>query len=213
MIRILIADDHPLVLGGLLQLFSLEADMTVVGQAGTGAQVIESLGVVACDLVLLDISMPGVCGVELISQIRTRAPNLPILVFSMHNEVWVLHQSLQAGASGYIGKDGDPELLPVAVRKVVAGGRYVDPCLAERSAFARKCEQFERPHERLPKRQLEILSMIVNGKRVNQIADELKISHKTVSAHKARLMQAMNFQGEADLLRYGITHALCKRRE
>jgi DNA-binding NarL/FixJ family response regulator len=208
MIRILIADDHAIVRGGLLQLFGLAGDMTVVAQATNGGQVIESLRVVPCDLVLLDLSMPGISGIELISRIRAHAPDLPILVLSMHNEALVVRRALKAGANGYMTKDGDPETLLMALRKVAAGGRYLDPGLAEQMVFDSEAGQVEQAHEQLSNRELSIFRLFVCGKTVNQIADELAISNKTVSTHKARLMQKMGFRSNADMLRYGIDHAL-----
>jgi DNA-binding NarL/FixJ family response regulator len=208
MIRILIADDHAIVRGGLLQLFALAGDVTVVAQATNGGQVIESLRGEPCDLVLLDMSMPGISGIELIGRIRAHAPTLPILVLSMHNEALVVRRALKAGANGYMTKDGDPETLLLAVRKVAAGGRYIDPGLAEQMVFEGEGGQAERPHEQLSNRELSIFRLFVGGKSVNQIAEELAISNKTVSTHKARLMQKMGFQSNADMLRYGIDHAL-----
>lgn len=211
MIRILIADDHPIFLGGLLQLFGLTSDMTVVGQATNGRQLIELLRTVSCDLVLLDLSMPGICGMDLIGRIRARAPLLPILVLSMHNEVLMVRRALNAGANGYATKDGDPEMLLLAVRKVAGGGHYIDSGLAEQLVFASECKRLERPHERLSNRELSIFSLFVSGKRVKQIADELAISDKTVSTHKARLMRKMQFQNSAEMLRYGIDNGLHKQ--
>jgi DNA-binding NarL/FixJ family response regulator len=208
MIRILIADDHAIVRGGLLQLFGQAGDVTVVAQASNGGAMMESLLVVPCDLVLLDMSMPGISGIELISRIRAHAPDLPILVLSMHNEALVVRRALKAGANGYMTKDGDPETLLLALRKVAAGGRYLDPGLAEQMVFDREAGQVEQAHEQLSNRELSIFRLFVCGKTVNQVADELAISNKTVSTHKARLMQKMGFLSNADMLRYGIDHAL-----
>ncbi|NVM79141.1 DNA-binding NarL/FixJ family response regulator [Duganella sp. SG902] len=210
MIRILIADDHAIVRGGLLQLFGLAGDVTIVAQATNGGQVLESVRTVPCDMVLLDMSMPGISGIDLIGRIRAHAPSLPILVLSMHNEALVVRRALKAGANGYMTKDGDPETLLLAVRKVAAGGRYIDPGLAEQMVFESEGGQFEQAHEQLSNRELSIFRLFVRGKTVNQIADELAISNKTVSTHKARLMQKMGFQSNADMLRYGIDHALGK---
>ncbi|SFU31923.1 response regulator transcription factor [Pseudoduganella namucuonensis] len=208
MIRILIADDHAIVRGGLLQLFGLAGDVTVVAQATNGGQVMESLRATPCDLVLLDLSMPGASGVELIARIRAHAPALPILVLSMHNEALVVRRALKAGANGYMSKDGDPETLLLAVRKVAAGGRYLDPGVAELLVFDGDAGRGAPAHEQLSNRELSIFRLFVGGKTVNQIADELAISNKTVSTHKARLMQKMGFQSNADMLRYGIDHGM-----
>lgn len=208
MIRILIADDHALVRGGLLQLFSLAGDVEVVAQATHGGQLLDYLRHGTCDLVLLDMTMPGISGTDLIGRIRARAPELPILVLSMHSEALVARRALQAGAAGYLTKDGDPETLLLAIRKVAAGGRYIDPLLAERMVFQSAAGPLAHPHEQLSNRELGIFKLLVDGKSVNQIAEELSISNKTVSTHKARLMQKMGFQSNADLLRYGIDHGL-----
>ncbi|NVM79638.1 DNA-binding NarL/FixJ family response regulator [Duganella sp. SG902] len=208
MIRLLIADDHAIVSSGLLQLFSLSSDVCVVALATNGGQVIDSLRTTPCDLVLLDMSMPGISGIDLIGRIRVRAPALPILVLSMHNEALVVRRALKAGANGYMTKDCDPEALLLAVRKVAAGGRYLDPGLAEQMVFDTDSDQFKHPHEQLSNRELCIFRLFVSGMGVNQIADELAISNKTVSTHKARLMQKMGFQSNADMLRYGVDHNL-----
>lgn len=208
MIRILIADDHAIVRGGLLQLFALAGDVAVVAQATNGGQVMECLRATPCDLVLLDLSMPGASGVELIARIRAHVPALPILVLSMHNEALVVRRALQAGANGYMSKDVDPETLLLAVRKVAAGGRFLDPSLAELLVFDNGTGGDAPAHEQLSNRELSIFRLFVGGKTVNQIAEELAISNKTVSTHKARLMQKMGFQSNADMLRYGIDHAL-----
>ncbi|NVD73770.1 DNA-binding response regulator [Duganella sp. BJB488] len=208
MIRILIADDHAIVRGGLLQLFGLAGDMVVVAQATNGGQVMECLRTTPCDVVLLDLSMPGISGIELVARIRAHAPGLPILVLSMHNEALVVRRALKAGVNGYMTKDGDPETLLLALRKVAAGGRYLDPGLAEQMVFEGDGGQDEPAHEQLSNRELSIFRLFVRGKTVNQIADELSISNKTVSTHKARLMQKMGFQSNADMLRYGIDHGL-----
>jgi len=208
MIRILVADDHAIVRGGLLQLFSLAGDMTVVAQAMNGSQVLQNLRSVPCDLILLDLSMPGESGVDLLDRIRAHAPELPIMVLSMYNEALMARGALKAGANGYMSKDGDPEALLEAVRKVASGGRYIDPGIAEQIAFESEVRACADAHEQLTNRELSIFRLFVRGKTINQIADELKISNKTVSTHKTRLMQKMGFQSNADMLRYGIDHAL-----
>jgi len=208
MIKILIADDHAIMREGLKQLFALYPEVTVAGEATNGGQVLEALRGGNIDLVLLDMSMPGVNGVDLISRIRAHNEHLPILVLSMHNEPQIARRALATGASGYMSKDNDPETLMAAVRKVAAGGRFIDPALAEQMVFEPGGASERPPHEQLSNREFHILRLIVQGKGVNEIADELAISNKTVSTHKARLMLKLNISNNAELVRYGVAHGL-----
>jgi DNA-binding NarL/FixJ family response regulator len=209
MIRVLIADDHAIVREGLKQLFALDSDVVVAGEAIDGAQVLETLRQDSSfDLVLLDMTMPGVSGVNLISRIRAQEGAPPILVLSMHNELQIARRALSAGASGYLTKDSRPDILIAAIRKVAAGGRFIDPGLAEQMVFDADGAGQRLPHELLSDREFNILRLLVRGMSVNDIAEELVISNKTVSTHKARLMQKMNFQNNAELVRYAVTHGL-----
>lgn len=208
MIKLLIADDHAIVREGLKQLFALCPDVSVAGEAVNGAQVLDALRGGGIDLVLLDMNMPGVSGVDLITRIRAHHERLPVLVLSMHNEPQIARRALGAGASGYLTKDNDPETLMAAVRKVAAGGRFIDPALAEMMVFEAGEKGEHPPHEQLSDRELHILRLLVKGRSVNEIAGELSISNKTVSTHKARLMQKLGLQNNAELVRYGIDHGL-----
>jgi len=207
-IRILIADDHALVRGGMVQLFALAGDIEVVAQATNGGEVIEQLRQVVCDVIVLDMCMPGISGVELIARVHAKLPTLPILILSMHNDARVARRALYAGAAGYMSKDGDPETLLLAIRKIAAGGRYIDQGLAEQLAFQPPSDSRAYPHEQLSNRELCVFKLLVAGKTVNEVAAELAISNKTVSTHKARLMEKMGFRSNADMIRYGIDHAL-----
>lgn len=208
MIHILIADDHAIVRGGVKQLLALTSDVEVAGEATNGAQVMEQLHSASFDLILLDMTMPGISGVDLIARIRMHDAKLPILVLSMRNEAQVVRCALKAGATGYLTKDNEPETLMAAIRKTAAGGRFIDPLLAEQMVFDVDTPGPSQAHERLSNREFHILSRLAGGKSVNEIADELAISNKTVSTHKARLMQKMNFRSNAELVRYGVTHGL-----
>lgn len=210
MIRVLIADDHAIMREGLKQLFALGKEVIVAGEAINGGQVLDTLHAGGIDLVLLDITMPGVSGVDLIQRIRAHESYPPILVLSMHNELPIARRVLSAGASGYLTKDNKPEMLMTAIRKVVAGGRFIDPELAEQMVFESNSSAQCPSHEILSDREFHILRLLAGGKSVNQVAEELSISNKTVSTHKARLMQKMNFQNNADLVRYAITHNLAE---
>lgn len=208
MIRILIADDHGIVREGLKQLFALGSDIAVAGEAINGTQVLEALRAGGIDLLLLDMTMPGISGTELIHRIHGHNPKLPILILSMHNEPQVARRALGAGAAGYLTKDSDPKTLMNAIRKVASGGRFIDPGIAERIVFDAGEGGQRAPHELLSEREYCVLQMLVAGKGVNEIADELAISNKTVSTHKARLMQKMNCRSNAELVRYAVAHGL-----
>ncbi len=208
MIRVLIADDHVIVRNGLKQLFELMGDIVVAGEAVNGAEAMEKLRKDKYDLILIDLTMPGVSGVGLIGQISEQNPELPILVLSMHNELQIAKRVLQAGASGFVTKGSMQDVLMDAVRKVSAGGRYIDPSIAELMMFEKPSQNEAAPHERLSEREMHILKLFAKGLGINEIAEELFISNKTVSTHKARLMQKMNFQSNAELIRYAADYNL-----
>ncbi len=208
MIQILIADDHAIVRGGLKQLLALVDDVQVSAEATSGTQVIELLRTNCFDLVLLDMNMPGISGIDLITRIRLHDAKLPVLVLSMRNEVQVVRRAFKAGATGYLTKDNEPEVLMMAIRKTAAGQRFIDPLLVDQMVFDTDKPDASAAQERLSNREFHILSLLARGMSVNDIAEELAISNKTVSTHKARLMQKMNFQSNADLVRYGIEHGV-----
>jgi DNA-binding NarL/FixJ family response regulator len=208
MIRILMADDHGIVREGLKQLFALSQDIVVVGEAVNGGEVLAALRGGGIDLILLDMTMPGICGVNLITRLRSHDDCPPILVLSMHNEIQIAKRALAAGVAGYLTKDSDPVTLMAAIRKVTAGGRFIDPGLAEKMVFESGRNAELPPHDVLSEREYDVLRLLVHGMGVNQIADELKISNKTVSTHKARLMHKMDFHNNAELVRYAVAHGL-----
>ena len=208
MIRILMADDHGIVRECLKQMFALGQDIVVVGEAVNGGEVLAALRVGGIDLILLDMTMPGICGVNLITRLRSHDDCPPILVLSMHNEIQIAKRALAAGVAGYLTKDSDPATLMAAIRKVTSGGRFIDPGLAEKMVFESGRNAELPPHDVLSEREYDVLRLLVHGMGVNQIADELKISNKTVSTHKARLMQKMDFHNNAELVRYAVAHGL-----
>jgi DNA-binding NarL/FixJ family response regulator len=208
MIRLLIVDDHTLMREGLKQLFSLVGDIEVAGEATNGALALDRLRQGAVDLVLLDLTMPGIAGPELIARMRGHHPDLRILVLSMHNEPLVAQRALKAGADGYLTKDGDPDSLLAAIRKVAAGGRYLDAVVAEKMAFESAGLEDHAGHACLTDRELQVMRLLAHGMGVNEIAEELAISNKTVSTHKARLMDKMGFASNADLVRYALESGL-----
>ncbi len=208
MIRLLVVDDHALMREGLKQLFEGEGDILVSAEAGSGEEALAILQHETVDLVLLDITIPGIHGVELIAKIRERLNSPPILVLSMHNEPQIAKRKLKAGALGYITKDSSPKDLLEAIRKVASGGRYIAADIAEKIAFEISDAAPLVPHELLSGRELVILRMLAKGKKVNEIALELGISSKTVSTHKARLMQKMHIESDVKLLQYTIAHGM-----
>ena len=206
MIRLLIADDHAIVRGGLKQIFVLVPDFHVVGEAVNGSEVLERLRHDPFDLLLLDLNMPGISGADLITRIKAHRADLPILVLSMHNEPQVAARMLKAGASGYITKDCEPDILLAAIRKVAANGKYIAPDLAERMVFDVTSTALRPLHGLLSDRESEVFRLLIAGKSVNGIATQLAISNKTVSTHKVRLMEKMNLSSVADLMRYAMQH-------
>ncbi|WP_260955967.1 response regulator [Pseudomonas citri] len=208
MIQLMIADDHAIMREGLKQLFALAGDLHVVAEAENGVLLLEQLRHGDIDLLLLDMSMPGISGDDLVARIRAHYPKLPILVLSMHNEVQIAQRALKSGASGYLTKDRDPETLLAAIRRVAAGGRYIDAALAEQMAFAATGLGPGSQHDALTDRELQVMRLLASGMSVSRIATELVISHKTVSTHKARLMEKMGFVSTADIVRYAMTQQL-----
>jgi DNA-binding NarL/FixJ family response regulator len=211
MIRLLMADDHAIVLGGLKELLALVDGIQVAGEASNGEQVLQNLGRDDVDMILLDMNMPGPSGVDLIARIRLQAPRLPILVLSMHNELQVARAALKAGANGYLTKDSEPEMLIGAIRKVAAGRRFIDPMLADQMTFDAYVGNARFRHEHLSPREFHLMNLLAGGKSVGEIAVDLGLSRKTISTHKNRLMQKMEFRNNADLVRYGIECGLVNK--
>jgi DNA-binding NarL/FixJ family response regulator len=211
MMRLLIADDHAIVLGGLKQLLAMMHDMVVAAEASNGQQVLDALQRDRFDLVLLDMHMPDPSGIDLIVRIRMHDPQLPILVLTMQNDLHVARAAFKAGASGYLTKDNEPETLIAAIRKITAGGRFIDPMLINQMVFDTDTARPDPAHERLSTREFHILSLLSTGKSINGIALDLGLSNKTVSTHKVRLMRKLNFRSDADLVRYGLEHGLVKQ--
>ena len=159
------------------------------------------------DLLLLDMTMPGVSGAELIRRLRANNPAMHILVLSMHNEAQVVSGALKAGASGYVTKDSDQEILILAIRKVASGNRFIDPALVDAMVFDGNGRESS-PHAVLSERELQVLQMLASGQNLKDIAESLHLSAKTISAHKAHLMQKLGIDNNADLMRYAIKHGL-----
>lgn len=208
MTRILIVDDHAIVRHGIKQTLALCPAFQVRGEAENGWEAVEQVRHQAFDLVLLDMSLPGPSGVELIRRLHQERPHLQILVLSMHNEGQLAAKALKAGASGYITKGCEPETLLMAVKKVASGGRFIEPRMAEEMVLGFGLSGEKQPHEYLSKRENQILLKLATGQTINDIAEELALSAKTVSSHKAKLMQKLNVANRAQLIRYAMQNGL-----
>ncbi len=208
MIRIVVADDHTIVREGLKQLLGAAGDLEVVGEAQDGFEVIKRVRELDFDLLLLDMSMPGKSGIELIKQVRAEKPKLRILVLSMHEEHQYAVRAIRAGAAGYLTKEGAAAELVAAIRKVAAGGAYISSAVAEQLALGAMPDTQGPLHASLSDREFQIFRMIAEGKSVSDIAERLNLSVKTVSTHKANILRKMNMSTPAELIRYALTHRL-----
>ncbi|MGF6472333.1 response regulator [Paraburkholderia youngii] len=207
MIRILIADDHAIVRGGLRQIVATTSDIVVVAEAAQGSEVIDGLRSRAVDLLLLDMTMPGISGIVLIRRVRAEHPSLPVLVLSIHDEAQVASRALRAGATGYLTKDSDPEVLLAAIRRLAEGGRFLDPKLVDALVFDTQRDDVP-PHKVLSDREFQVLQMLAAGRSINEIAETCTLSAKTISTHKMRLMRKLGLSNNAELIRCAIRHGL-----
>lgn len=208
MIRILVADDHAVVREGLKQILSGMPDLIVVGEASDGYQALEQARKGGFDLVLLDIAMPRLSGLEVLKQLKAEKNDVPILMLSMYPEEQYAVRTLKAGASGYLTKESAPEELIAAVRKVSQGGKYVSSFLAEKLAEYLQSER-ERPlHELLSDREYQVVIMIASGKTVSEIASALSLSVKTVSTNRSRALAKMGMKTNSEITHYAIRNGL-----
>jgi DNA-binding NarL/FixJ family response regulator len=210
MIKVLIADDHAILRAGLKHMLSEYPDITVGGEASNGHEALAKAQAEPWDVMLLDMSMPGKSGIELIKQLKQVLPKLPILILSMHKEDVYAVRALKAGASGYLCKDNAEEQLVAALRKVAAGGLYITATVAEKLALdvLQGGDQDVPPHTKLSDREYQIFQAIVTGDSVTDIAQKLNLSVKTVSTHKTHILEKMASDSVADLVRYAIQHEL-----
>ena len=206
--EVLVVDDHAIIREGLRKILSDTDDLVVAGEAGNGNAALERVRERDWGLVVLDLSMPGRNGLELIKLIKNERPRLPILIFSMYQEEQYAVRAIRAGASGYLSKDGDSELLLPALRKLVAGGMFVSSKLAELLALDVSPNTQNELHTLLSNREFEVFSRIVRGISLTAIAEEFSLSIKTVSTHKSHILSKMNMATQVDLVRYAIEHKL-----
>ena len=207
MLKILIADDHPIVRQGLKQVLAESRDMVVAGEAGDGQEVLSEVSQRDFDIVVLDITMPGRNGLDILRDIKHMNPELPVLILSFHPEEQYALRALRSGASGYLTKQSAVSELETAIRKIAAGGKYVTLSLGESLAFYLDAKE-EVPHETLSDREYEVMCMIASGKSVTTIASELSLSVKTVSTHRSRILQKTHLLDNAGIIRYCLQHGL-----
>jgi DNA-binding NarL/FixJ family response regulator len=203
LIRVLIAEDHKIVRDGLKRILSAHGDIDVTGEAADGDQALALVREHDYDVVMVDMSMPGLSGIDLIKRLRLEKPKLRILVLSMHGESQYAARALKAGASGYLNKDSAAELLVGAIRKIAAGGVHIGDAAAASLVSADKA-----PHEALSDREFEVLRLLVEGLGPTDIGDKLHLSVKTVSTHKTRILEKLNVKSTAALVRYALDHKL-----
>jgi DNA-binding NarL/FixJ family response regulator len=208
MIRVLIADDHAIVREGLKQIVSEPSDMVVADEAENGNDVLEKIFTNEYEVVILDITMPGINGLDALKQIKRQRPKLPILILSMHPEEQYALRVLKAGASGYLTKESAPEELITAIRRVSSGMKYVSSSLAERLASDLEADHDRPLHEALSDREYQVMCMLTSGKSVKQIAEGLSLSVKTISTYRRRILEKMGMETNAELVRYALEHNL-----
>ena len=208
MIKILVVDDHALVRDGLKRILVDTPDMVVADEASNGEEVINKVGNNDYDLVLLDISLPGRDGLDVLKQLKCTNPKIPILILSMYPEEHYAVRSLRAGASGYLTKQSSSDELIGAIRKVAQGRRYITPSLAEKLAFELGVDVRKLPHEKLSDREYQVMCMIGSGQTVTEIAETLSLSIRTISTHRAHILNKMEMKKNAQLTYYAIKNAL-----
>jgi DNA-binding NarL/FixJ family response regulator len=208
MIRVLIADDHAVVREGLKQIVAETPDMAVAGEASDGHQVLEFARTQDCDLVLLDLAMPGKDGLDTLRELKLIRPHLPVLILSVYPEDQYAVRLLRAGAAGYLTKESAPEELVAAIRKVSRGGRYVSETLGERLAFRLRSGADRPPHETLSDREFKVMLLLASGKTATEVADALCLSVKTISTYRSRALEKMNMRNNAQFSFYAMKHGL-----
>jgi DNA-binding NarL/FixJ family response regulator len=210
MIRVAIADDHTIVREGLKQLLSLAGDLEVVAEAVDGHDALACVRRVDLDVLVLDMSMPGKSGVDLIRQIRTEKPRLRIVVLTMHQENQYAVRAIRAGASGYLTKDSASAQLVHAIRKVAAGGAFISAEVAEQLAHQAHGTGNAAPHDALSDREFQVLQLLVDGVSLTEIGERLSLSVKTISTHKSHILGKLGLANQAELIRYAISRGLAE---
>lgn len=208
MTRVLIADDHPVVRRGLSQILTEAPDMVAAGEASTGREVLQAVRENDYDVVLLDIALPDISGLEVLKQLRIVKPELRVLILSMYPEKQYAVRTLKAGAAGYLTKESAPEELVAAIRKVSRGGKYITPSLAEKLAARLSDEAEKEPYETLSDREYQVMCLLASGKTITEIATELSLGVTTVSTYRARLLEKLGLKTTAEIVRYALERGL-----
>jgi two-component system invasion response regulator UvrY len=208
MIRIVVADDHAIVRQGLRQILLAESDFSVVGEAANHVEVMQLLRRTPCDILVLDIAMPGKNGIDTLKQAKVEMPKLPVLILSMYSEDQYALRALKAGASGYLTKMAAADQLVEAIRQVTRGRKYITPELGQSLAESINRDQDAPAHELLSDREFQTLRMIASGQSLTQIGHALSLSPKTVSVYRARLLAKLHMQSTAELTRYALENKL-----
>lgn len=208
MTHVLIADDHAIVREGLKRILEGQDAIEIAGEATNGHEVIDQVRRGGFDILLLDLSMPGRSGIELIKQVKEESPKLRVLVLTMHEEDQYAVRAIRAGASGYLTKESAPGQLVSAIRRLAEGRLYISPSVAEQLALEMQPRNDEEPHKLLSDREFEVFQLLVDGRSISDIATQLHLSVKTVSTHKTRILQKMSATSVADLVRYAIRHRI-----
>ena len=206
--RVLIADDHPVVRHGLKQILASESKLSVVGEAKNGNEALEMARQLDWDVAVVDYSMPGMSGLELLKQFKREHPNRPVLILSMYPEEVHATRVLKAGAAGYLNKASACEELAHAIRKIAGGGKYISPSLAEKMVFELGPDAQKPLHEELSDREYRVMWLLASGKQVKQIAKEMFLSASTISTYRSRIFRKLQLTSNAGLVRYAIKHQL-----
>jgi len=208
MIRAIVADDHAVVRRGLRELLAESSEVTVIGEAGTARETLEQVRNGKWDVLVLDINLPDGSGLDVLRQVKQEYPQLPVLILTIYAEEQFAVRALRAGAAGYLTKESAPEELLDAIRKVVHGGRYISPALAERLALLADPQAERQPHETLSDREFQVFRTLASGRTVSQVADALHLSVKTVSTYRARVLEKMGLQTNAELTMYAVRNGI-----
>ena len=208
MTRILLVDDHPVVRQGIKQVLSGAFHPALVGEAANAEEGMSEVRSTEWDVLVLDLTLPGASGMDLLKDLRRERPTLPVLVLSMHPPDQFARRAMNAGASGYLTKDSAPTELVKAVGEVIAGRRYLNPAVIEELVLHQDAEQPQRPHEVLSDREYQVLRMIASGLTVSQISARLALSVKTISTYRARILEKLKMKNNAEITRYAIKEGL-----